>query len=250
MDRGLGRIKPVEDPKDRNYPMRLRLGVVQELVFPRGIPPGSRHFLPAPKIINQGMTGTCVAHGLITYLAAPPIMQPFSLTPYDLYRRIVASDVFSGNDHEATAPDHMLQYGTDERSGLEVLRSMGYIANYLWAESIEDARGWIMASMSGLVGGFPWTTGMMDTDSDGFINYTGQEEGGHFIYLGGWNDRVKRRGRYVRAIRMQQSWQLPWGHKGGGRAWIVEDDLAKMMQDGGKIAAPVETRVVPLKVAA
>jgi hypothetical protein len=30
----------------------------------------------------------------------------------------------------------------------------------------------------------------------------------------------------------------------------VEDDLAKMMQDGGKIAAPVETRVVPLKVAA
>jgi hypothetical protein len=102
---------------------------------------------------------------------------------------------------------------------LEVLRSMGYIANYLWAEGIEDARGWIMASMSGLVGGFPWTTGMMDTDSDGFINYTGQEEGGHFIYR-------------------------------GGRAWIVEDDLAKMMQDGGKIAAPVETRVVPLKVAA
>jgi hypothetical protein len=248
IDRGLGRLKPLEDPKDQNYPMRLRLGVVQELVFPRGIPPGSRHFLPAPPIINQLKTGTCVAHGLISYLAAPPIMQRFPLTPYDLYRRIVAGDSFPGNDHEATAPDSHLQYGTDERSGLEVLRAMGYISNYLWAESTEDARSWIMASMSGLVGGFPWTTNMMDTDSEGFISYTGQDEGGHFIYLGGWNDRVKHHGKYVRAIRFQQSWEPTWGQK--GRAWITEDDLAKMMQDGGKIAAPVETRVVPLKIAA
>lgn len=232
------------DPRDANFPMALRLDPARAIFFPKGVPTGSRHYLPAPPIINQGNTGTCVAHGCTTYINAAPFMQKLPMSPYDLYRKIVATDEFPENDAEATAPDAQLQGGTSVRAGIEELRREGYISNYLWAENIEDARAWLM-TFSGLIGGFNWTAHMMNTDSDGFVSYSGSIEGGHCVYLGGWNDRVKHNGRIVRAARFQQSWGLPWGQ--GGRGWIVDSDLAKMIEDQGEVAAPVEVRVLPLK---
>lgn len=245
-DVGFGR-KVAIDPRDLNYPMSLKLAPAMEQFFPRGIPPGARHFLPAPPIIVQGNTGTCVAHGCTSYINAPPYMQKLPVTPFNFYRRVVGHDEFPENDFEATAPDAQLQYGTSVRAGVEELRAMGYVKNYLWAQSTEDARGWMLAGLSGLIGGFNWKTDMMDTDTSGFVHYSGNVEGGHCFYIGGWNDHLRYNGRYVRAARCQQSWPLPWGQ--GGRFWILEDDLAKMLQDQGELAAPTEVRVEPLKVA-
>jgi hypothetical protein len=240
-ERAFGRLV-APDERDKNYPMRLMLERARDQFFPKGVPPGSRHYRPSPRILDQGNTGTCVAHGVTSYIEAPPFMQRLPLAPYDFYRKIVGMDEFPENDFEASAPDLALQSGTSVRAGLEAARSLGFIANYLWAESPEDARAWLLM-FSGLVAGTTWKSGMMSTDIDGFVSYDGQDEGGHCFYIGGVNDHVRHNGKIVRAVRGQQSWG-DWGQ--GGRFWIELDDLGKMLQDGGEFAAPTEIRVLPL----
>ncbi len=241
MQTGFGR-RYVEDTRDQNYPMRLRLDPLREQFFPKGVPHGSRHYTPTPPIIVQGNSGTCVTHAGTSYLNAPPIMQRAPMSPFELYRRVILRDEWDDNDHEATGPDSGLQSGTSIRALMEELKALGFIRSYLWAETVEDARAWLLSSSGGLIGGFAWKSGMMETDTEGFVSFTGRNEGGHAVYLGGWNDRVRRGGRFVRAVRAQQSWPLPWGQ--GGRFWISEDDLHKMLTGwSGELCAPTEIRV-------
>lgn len=238
------------DPRDKNYPMRLQLDPMRELAFPRGIPPGTRHYPPG-RILNQKQTGTCVAHGVTARIEGAPIMQKMPMSPYDFYRKIVGLDEFLENDAEATAPDSGLQYGTSARAGMKAGQALGLIANYLSAESVEDVRDWHLSGKGGVVFAVPWKTGQMESDGDGFINFTGDIEGYHCVATTGWSDTVRKRGRLVRAGRIQQSWGLPWGDKGKGRAWVSEEDVAQWLQDRySECYAATEVRVKPLVIAA
>lgn len=227
------------DPRDANFPMRRMLHPLMAEFFPRGIPPGSRHYF-AGKVLDQGATGTCVAHAWCSKVNAAPIMQKMSVTPYDFYRRIVTVDEWPDNDFESVAIDADLQGGTSVRAGAKVLTDMGFAQSYVWAQSAEDVRAWILSGFGGIVFGTDWKSGMMQTDTEGFISATGGDMGGHAWYLNGWNDRVKYRGRYVRAGRGQQSWG-PWGQK--GRFWILEDDIEKLIQARGEACALTEQRL-------
>jgi hypothetical protein len=228
------------DERDRNYPMRLLLDPLRDRFFPKGLPPGTRHYRTG-LTLDQGPTGTCVEHGWRHKMGAAPIMQLVPLPQYALYRLIVAADEWRDNDYEATAPDDQLQSGTSVRAGAKVLQSMGYIANYLWAQSVEDIRAWHLAGFGGTVMGTTWTTDMMAVDSQGFVSVTGRNEGGHCYTSHGWNDRVKHKGRTVRALRCQNSWGREFGEN--GFFWIEEDDLARLMADQGEACAAVETKV-------
>jgi hypothetical protein len=126
------------DARDKAFPMRLRLDPLRDQFFPKGIPPGTRHYFSGP-ILHQGATGTCVAHGWAAKVRAAPIMQPMTLTPYAFYRQIVAVDEFTDNDHEVTGPDANLQSGTTVRAGAKTLVTLGYASSYLWAESAGSA---------------------------------------------------------------------------------------------------------------
>lgn len=230
------------DPNNQRFMMARGLAELTE-IFPTGLPEGTRHYRTGPHL-DQGSTGTCVAHGGTTRLNSAPVMQKlFNLTPFDLYRKIVLVDEWTDNDYEATAPDIQLQSGTSVHALMKTLKALGYIKNYLWAENVDNVRNWHLAGLGGTVIGVTWKADMMDTDSDGFVNFTGTAEGGHCVSTCGWNDRVKHRGRIVRAMRCQQSWELPWGDHGSGFFWISEDDLAKMIDDDGEIAAPTEIRL-------
>jgi len=174
-----------------------------------------------------------------------PIMQKPTLSPFDLYRQFVQVDEWSDNDWEAnTSDNNQLQAGTSVRAGAQVLRKMGLISNFLWAKTVEDVRAAHLANFGGFVVGVAWSTSMMEADSDGFINYSGVIEGGHCVASKGWNDRVKYRGGYVRALRIKQSWGQ-WGQN--GFAWITEHDVAKLIADQGEFCLPVEIKVTPLK---
>jgi hypothetical protein len=228
------------DERDRRFPMRLMLDPMREQFFPRGLPDGSRHYFSGP-ILAQGETGTCVAHGWAAKVHAAPIMQPLPMSPFDFYRKIVAIDEWSDNDFESTAADHMLQSGTSVRAGAKALVDLGLGSNYLWAESAEDVRAWILGGFGGVVIGINWRTDMLRTDSEGFISYTGRNEGGHCVYLNGWNDRVKRGGKVVKATRGPNSWGNGWGQ--GGRFWMTMDDLDRAIGDHGEACALTEIRV-------
>lgn len=226
------------DVRDNTFPMRLALDPLESF-FPQGVPEGSRHYSPGA-VLEQGKTGTCVAHGWASKIHAAPIKQPMALSPYDFYRRVVLQDVWPDNDFEATAPDDQLQSGTSVRAGAKVLASLGYGKTYLWAKNAEDVRSWILAGLGGVVIGIWWKSNMMNLDRHGFISYTGENIGGHCVYLGGWNDKVKRGSKRVRAARIQNSWGRGWGQS--GRCWITMDDLDKAIADDGEACALTEIK--------
>ncbi len=232
--------KEAPDSRDANFPMRLRLDPLRQEYFPRGLPQGNRHYRSGP-VRAQLKTGTCVAHSWTAKVNAAPIMQQMKLTPYDFYRRIVAIDEWADNDFEATAADVQLQSGTSVRAGAKTLVDLGYAENYLWAESAEDVRAWMLAGFGGVVAGITWTDQMMQPDAEGFVSYSGTHRGGHAIYLNGWNDTVKHNGVRVRAARIQNSWGTGWGQ--GGRCWITEDDLQRALEADGEAAALTEVRI-------
>jgi papain like protease len=229
-----------EDAGDRNFPMRLRLDPLKEQFFPKGIPPGYRHYSPGP-VLDQGSTGTCVAHGWTGRANAAPVMQAVPWSPFDFYRRIVLEDEFSDNDSEATASDDGLQLGTTVRAGAKVLQRLGLLTNYLWAERASDVRAWHLAGFGGCVIGIDWYGDMMTPDSDGFLKLSGGIEGGHCVESVGWNDAVKVGKRTVPALRVQNSWGRAWGE--AGRAWIAMTDLEALLGLGGEACAPVEVKV-------
>jgi hypothetical protein len=245
--KGFGR-KYAPDERDKGYPMRLLLDPFrefQEKYFPKGLPPGDRHYRPSG-VLDQGFTGTCVGHGWVARLEGAPTMQRSPHSPFEMYRLFIGVDEWDDNDWEANAPDDQLQSGTSVRAGAKVCQDLGLLSNYLWAEEVEDVRACHLANFGGMVGGFNWTSDMMQTDSEGFISYTGTNEGGHCIATTGWNDRVRHNGRYVPALRFQNSWGREWGQ--GGRAWMTMDDVAKLLADFGEACLPVEVKVNPVKV--
>jgi hypothetical protein len=252
-DRGMG-FRHSVDPNDALFPMRLRLGAFQMDYFPQGLPPGTRHYRTGVTL-NQGSTGTCTAHCATHRAHGAPIMQPLPvsettqqlLTPYDLYRLIVSIDEYSDNDTEVNLPDKDLQMGSSVRAAAKALQKLGLLRNYLHAGNIEEIRAWHLAGFGGLMLGTSWFSDMMETDHEGFVNVSGALDGGHAYASHGWNDRVKHKGRYVRALRCQNSWGTSFGEN--GFFWIEEDDLGKLFPDG-EFIAPVEQRIEALKKAA
>jgi C1A family cysteine protease len=238
---GFGRLH-APDPRDAGFKMRGILDPLKAQFFPQGLPDGVRHYVSGA-VLNQGNTGTCVAHGMAAKISASPIMQPLPMSVFDFYRRCVATDEWQDNDHEVRAADHALQSGTSVRAAAKVGKAIGLIKEYRWADSAEDVRGWMLSGFGGIILGINWKNQMMDTDSEGFIHYAGPIEGGHCVYLNGWSDRVKHRGKYVRAARGQNSWGSNWGQK--GRFWIPMDDLDASIADDGEASAMIEIKLNP-----
>jgi len=241
MTRSFGR-RYAPDDRDQRYPFRLLLDPHRAQYFPRGLPPGSRYYVPGP-VLDQLDTGTCVAHGVTSRIESAPIMQHLPVTPYDLYRQIVTLDEWPENDREATGPDEALQSGTSVRAGIKAVQQLGYVQSYLWAQSVEDIRAWHLAGFGGVILGLNWHDGMMEPDRYGFIHATGAPVGGHCIVSTGWNDAAKFEGRRIPAIRLQQSWGRSWGDE--GRCWLSASDLGLLFAARGEAAAVTETRVKP-----
>lgn len=241
-ERAFGRLV-APDSRDAHFRMKLVLDPLRDKYFPKGIPPGSRYYHPGP-LRDQGQTGCCTAFGTTLRIESAPVMQPLpgKITPYDLYRQIVLLDEFPENDHEATAPDAQLQAGSSVRAALKAAQTLGCFPTYLWADSVEDVRAWHLAGFGGVVLGLQWKSGMMQTDSDGFIHYTGQVEGGHCIGSVGWTDLKKVGGKIVPAMEIQNSWGA-WGYRGTGRAWMAVDEFGTALADQGEAGAPTEVKV-------
>src|SRR4051794_40806793 len=103
---GFGRLV-AEDSRDKKFLMRRALIMIDALEEPRLLP--MHHHFPTGPILDQGSTGTCVAHGWAARIAMAPIMQKLPMSPFDFYRLIVRDDEFTDNDAETTAPDAALQ---------------------------------------------------------------------------------------------------------------------------------------------
>lgn len=226
----LGR-RHAPDNRDKNHLMATVLDPFRNKFFPRGLPPGTRHYVPG-HVLDQGNTGTCVGHGWAGFLQGAPLMtKPVDETqPFAIYDACIKIDEFSDNDVD---PDR--QYGTSVRAGAKVLQSLGYIKQYVWAQNSEDLRAWHLAGFGTCVLGINWYTSMFTPDKDGFLDISGIIEGGHCIKTTGWSDKHD-------AVYIQNSWGTSWGVK--GRARIKRSVLDRLLSEDGEACAAIEQKRV------
>ena len=218
------------DPRDRRFMMRE---VVPDLSSFR---PWRYYDMPFPLPLDQGRTGTCVAHAWVGFLRGAPIETSNAPSPFTLYREFVLVDEWTDNDAEANAPmDSLLQSGTSVRAGAKVLQHRGHIAHYVWAASAQDCALFLLSGKGTVVMGTDWYEGMEIPDpSNGLVRLTGRILGGHSWLLIGYN-------RLTRRFRALNSWSRAWGIN--GRFSITHEDLDRLIGDAGEACSAVEQLV-------
>ena len=223
---GLGR-RVAKDERDMKHLARRAL--------PEAEPP--RHFTYwwHGNRLNQGNTGTCVAHGCVHLVENSPVLPPGTLNPFDLYREIVLLDEWSQNDFEADGTIENMQFGSSVRAGMKALQARGLISEYLWAWDVETAARWVWAK-GPLVMGTDWTEDMFDPDPTSyFIEPTGSVAGGHAYVIDGVNMKQKK-------FRMLNSWGTGWSKR--GVAFMSFDTVASLLERDGECAMAVESPLI------
>ncbi len=231
--KGFGR-RYVADPDDKKYPMRAALR-------PRALPPRRYYTTGKHLPLDQGQTGTCVAHAWTGFLYAALTMSKSAPAAYDTYRQIVLVDEWPENDNEATAPDSELQSGTSVRAGAKCLQARGDLVNYVWSKDADEMAAWLLSGHGTIVLGTTWYWDMSDLTKDGFANLGGGVAGGHSYLCIGYN-------RVTMAFRCLNSWGSEFGDK--GRFWIHHKDMNKLVkEEEGEACAATQVVVHPVTTA-
>jgi hypothetical protein len=109
------------------------------------------------------------------------------------------------------------------------VQEAGYINEYRWAFSLDDALLAIGYQGPGILG-TNWYEGCMKPDAKGFIRPTGRIVGGHAIVVRGVNVKNK-------TVRLSNSWGKSWGVEGD--CFMTFDDFATMLRNDGEFCIPV-----------
>jgi hypothetical protein len=255
---GLGRIVE-KDLRDLNF--LLTAHRPQVFATPIEKLPVVKHYRQGP-ILDQGQTGTCVAHGLVAKLRGLPVLinPPRCPAPFDLYDRATRVDEYAENDHDTERA-----MGTSVRAGCKVLAELGLISSYHWAYSTEEILQWVLGGQGGIVLGTDWYDWMSSPNPETGIMARphGQQahlEGGHCYYIFGAD-------RDAGVVDIQNSWGPAWGgwlgHPAGqksspttpkqrlyeGCARLPVAELDRLLKGNGEAAAIVEVpRRTPKKV--
>jgi C1A family cysteine protease len=209
---GLGRVY-IPDPRDRSFAMRSAIRATG--------PIGSKTWRLGP-VLDQGWTSQCVAYAWLHFLASAPIMTRSRTfpSPVDLYKAAQKIDEWPGEDYD----------GTSVRAGAKVLQSLGLISGYLWADSMDTLKRFVV-QRGPVVIGTDWFSGM-DRTRGGYTIPEGRHRGGHAYLVHGWSASRK-------AFRAVNSWGAEWGD--GGKLWIDELDMQYLIfQANGEACSALE----------
>lgn len=238
LSRGLGRIV---EPDIRDLGHLMRAARPQAFKDALSQLPAQLAYERGP-VLDQGRTGTCVAHSLVSKLHSQPVacLPPRAPEPFALYDRAIQLDEWAANDLDTERA-----MGTSVRAGCKALTEMGLITAYHWAFDVDEVLHWILSGQGGLVLGIEWLREMGNPSAEGIIRARGRSEGGHAIYCYGAD---RERG----LIDLQQS----WGEGHGG--WLIKaegehrrvnagcvrlplDDLRRLLDRNGEAVAIVES---------
>lgn len=218
---GLGRFA-AQDPRDLDHPLSA--------LIPKRVPIVSKRWAHAPPM-NQGQTSRCVAFAWTAFLkAAPKKTTAKKLTSEeaidDLYHVAQTVDEWPGESYN----------GTSVRAGAKVLHERGLIGDYLWTDSTEEMKKFVIARGTVVVG-TDWREEMFyPEDHKGELVAEGPVVGGHAWLIIGWDDKKKR-------FIMLNSWGAEWGEN--GIAYIDEKNFDKLRETGSlEICSAIETRPV------
>ncbi len=224
--------QPRHDPRSLDYPIRARLGTVEER--PRMWDTGT--------VLDQGREGACVGFGWTAELLASPrpakVDEPAgNAYALGIYKDAQTIDEWPGETYS----------GTSVLAGAKVTTARGHMGEYRWAFGIEDVRDAVIAE-GPVVIGIPWHQGMYDTRPSGLVDVDGPLVGGHCILLTGFHPAMRLRGEDWHARFHVFKWRNSWGAQYGvnGSGYIRYEDLAALLSGWGEACVPVNRKQVRL----
>jgi len=207
----LGRLY-VPDERDKLHPMSARLDLAEPL-------PAGKVWHTGP-VLDQNGTPQCVAYAGEAWLMASPLCTKTGPTPEQIYLAAQAIDGWP-----------LPHDGTSVRAVEQVLQAEGRIAEYVWAESLDVLKRWVLTRGTVILG-TNWYESMF-TVRDGYVKVAGQVIGGHGYLCVGYSGARK-------AYRCLNSWSKFWGDN--GRFWIHEEDVARLLAEQGEACAAIEKK--------
>lgn len=213
---GLGRLV-APDPRDARYPMRLALDLAAPL-------PTSRHWVTGP-VLDQDTLPHCVGFAWAQWLMTSPTRTRTGPSPAEIYHAAQKVDEWPGEAYD----------GTSVRAAAKVMTDLGRMANYVWAQSVDELRRWLLLN-GPVVLGTSWLEEMFEPDRHGFLTVAGAEAGGHAYLCCGWSNSAA-------AFRCINSWGRGWGQN--GRFWLRPADLGRLLEMQGEACAALERPLVP-----
>jgi len=122
-----------------------------------------------------------------------------------------------------------MENGSTVRSIAKVLRNIGRIDAYAFAERIDEITWWLL-NRGPVIVGTMWAEGMFTPDANNIIHISGNIAGGHCYLLNG----KTADGHY----RIHNSWGMRWGVN--GEALIAISDFNMLFQLNGEAMTAVE----------
>lgn len=189
--------------------------------------------------LDQGDTGTCVAHARAEWYNCKPRGYKNQITDSETifrwYDEIIVRDEFDDNDID---PDRQL--GTSTQAGCQYMVELGYAQGFVWASTLEEMSAFIRSGEGGIIIGSTWLESMFETTAENFIkvDMTSGSAGGHDWFIYG-----------VEELRSHRVWvaQQSWGNSfaDAGTMYFWDQGLEKLRARGMEAAAMVQTGVVP-----
>lgn len=208
------------DIASRNYPVTA--------VLPRAAVPVTKLWtIPAGEpVLDQGREGACVGFGVTNELRFDPVpIGGLSATfaRERIYWPAQRIDQWPGGAYPGAAPFYE---GTSVLAGIKTAAKLGYYGEYRWAFGEADL-ALAVSHLGPAVIGVNWYTGMFRPDARGYLNATGQVEGGHCTLVIGLNARYSY-------YTIYNSWGPGWGKAGTAR--IRRSTMDRLLREEGDAA--------------
>lgn len=188
-------------------------------------------------VLDQGDSSACTGAAARQWLNMGPIRNLDGPDFMTLYRENQKVDEWPGAE-----PAY---YGSSVRASFKVMQKLGFVSRYAWAFDLETVVSHVL-TVSPVVLGTDWYSGMLSTDKAGFIHVAGRSVGGHAYVLGGANRNKRCPDGSLGAGRIINSWSSKWGQS--GKAWISFKDLETLIKADGEACTAFEQKVPEIVV--
>jgi hypothetical protein len=135
--------------------------------------------------------------------------------------------------------------GTSVLAGAKTVKSLGYIEEYRWAFSVDEALHAL--GLSAVVCGFVWLQSMFHPRPSGLLEVDrGEVAGGHAICARGVTLAPRLKGESAKlgpVVRFRNSWGRGWG--ANGDCFVKAEDFEWLQQQQGEVCIPVGKKRLP-----
>ena len=217
---GLGRVPSKKDPRSAQY-MAATKPKAAKLV---------RKTWPTAQVFNQQDKPWCVSYSGIAALVSAPHVNFPDVTFETLYKQCQLVDQWPGESYDGTS---ILALG-------KVLKRMGFIGEYRWANNVDQLANYILTTGPALAG-VTWHSNFFSPDPNGFLSLGGGIAGGHAFLVAGVDLEKKCPDGSKGAFRKLGSWGRSYGDN--GRVWIPFSVMSELIADDGELMMFAEAKL-------